>query len=814
MIKTYLDSTLNPEERAKALLADMTVEEKIYQLRGIFPFMAGWDDFEGISQQCRLGMGQVSTLQMRDMHTAEECCAWQRNIQEIVMENSPHHIPAVFHMEGLCGPFVQGATSFPSGIARGAGWNPALEETIGATIARQEAAVGISQMLAPVLDVSRDHRMGRTGEAYGEDPALVSALGAAFTRGIQKNTVAGRNIEGVAKHFLAFHTGQGGIHGAHVDVPERELREVFAKPFQAAITEGGLKGVMPCYCSIGGEPITVSRRLLTGLLREEMGFSGVVASDYGAIGNAHNFQHIGETMEETAYRAMSAGMDVELPSTTGYNDELIRRFESGALDTAILDRAVLRVLTAKFRMGIFEHPFALAGEEFKRVFFDEKDRELSLQSAKESLVLLKNDGVLPIKKDIKRIAVIGPHADHPNKFFGGYTHLCMAESTYAVASSIAGVDPGELPEAYRKLVENVKFVPGTQVQSDETPVFAEVLKRQKPECKSLLEALREKRPKMEFIYAYGYPVAGEDTSRFEEALNAIRSADLAILTLGGKHGTCSICTTGEGVDASNINLPSCQEEFIAKAAALGKPLIGVHLDGRPISSDNADKYLAAILECWSPAETGGDAIVGALLGEFSPSGRLPVSVAYHAGQLPINYNHPSGSAWHQDGSIGFPDYVDCPHKPRYPFGFGLSYTAFTYADLEIDRESVPAGESVKIGCTVKNTGSREGTEIVQLYCKDEFASMTRPVNELAGFCRVNLQPEEEKHITFTLSTSQLAFLDEDMKWKIEHGKITVQIGASSEDIRLTGSFQIEGDQWIDGKERGFYALSSVRGKIL
>lgn len=448
MERLWENQQFSPAERAKDLLADMTAEEKIYQLRGIFPF-GGETDFDAISQQTKCGIGQVSTLQMRDMLTTEECCAWQRKIQEIVMENSPHHIPAVFHMEGLCGPFIQDSTSFPSGIARGAGWDPALEEKIGEIVSRQETACGITQTLAPVLDVARDPRMGRQGESYGEDPTLAAALGTAYTKGLQRNETAGRKTEGVAKHFLAFHNSQGGIHGTHSDTPERLLREVFAKPFQAAITQGGLKGIMPCYCSIDGEPVSASKRLLTGLLREEMGFEGVLASDYGAIGNTHSVHCIGETAEEAGLLCMEAGMDLELPNVTAYNEKLIELFESGKADMEILDRAVLRVLTAKFRMGIFEHPFALEGEELKKVFLNPADRELSLQSAKESLVLLKNDGVLPIKKDVKHIAVIGPHADHANKFFGGYTHLCMAESTYAVASSIAGVDgQPEIPEEY------------------------------------------------------------------------------------------------------------------------------------------------------------------------------------------------------------------------------------------------------------------------------------------------------------------------------------------------------------------------------
>lgn len=804
MTKRYQDATLSPEERAKALLEEMSLPEKMAQVQGIFPFMVGWDDYEAISRQTKWGIGQVSTLQMRDMETKEECCAWQRKIQEIVMANSPHHIPAAFHMEGLCGPFIQDSTSFPSGIARGAGWDPELETKIGETVSRQEAACGVTQVLAPVLDVSRDPRMGRHGEPYGEDPTLTAAMGTAYLQGLQKNRTAGRKTEGAAKHFLAFHNSQGGIHGTHSDTPERQLREIFAKPFQAAITEGGLKGVMPCYCVINGEPVSASKHILQGLLRDEMGFDGVCVSDYSAVGNTHQVQHIGETMEEAGLRCMEAGIDIELPAKAAYNEALEEMFHSGEANVEILDKAVLRLLTAKFRTGLFEHPFAMEGDELSKTFFREGDQELSFQSAKESLVLLKNQGVLPLKKDVKTIAVIGAHADHANKFFGGYTHLVMAESTHAVASSIAG-----LTGTNGKGVK-VEFVPGTKIQSDETPEIQGVLKRQKPDCVSLLQELRRKLPETEILYAYGYPVAGADDSGYTSALEAIEKADVAILTLGGKHGTCSIASMGEGVDASSINLPPCQEAFIKQAAALGKPLIGVHLDGRPISSDAADQYLAAILECWSPAETGAQAITQALLGEYNPGGKLPVSVAYCAGQVPVYYNHPYGSCWSQGESIGFPDYVDLPHTPRYPFGFGLSYTQFSYSDLEISKPEVAAGDTVEIGCTVKNTGEREGDEVVQLYLKDLYASMVRPIKELAGFRRVHLEAGQSCRVSFTVNTSQLAFLDEEMKWKIEHGQIQVEVGASSEDIRLTDSFQVKGDQWIDGRKRAFWAKATVR----
>lgn len=805
----YTDVTKSPAERAQALLKEMTLDEKMAQLGCIFPFGGNYDDMEQQASEMPYGIGQVSTLEMRRIRTLDEAASWQRKMQETVMEQSPHHIPAIFHMEGLCGAFIQESTSFPSGIARGSGWDPELEEEIARVVAGQEAACGITHILAPVLDISRDSRMGRQGETYGEDPALAAALGAAYTRGIQTTQTDGRKPESVAKHFMGFHNSQGGIHGTNSDTPPRLLEEIYGKPFQATIAQSGLKGVMPCYNSIDGEPAPVSGHLLTEILREQMGFDGLCISDYGGISNAHEVQHIGETMAETGLLAMEAGMDMEMPKAIGYSDGLKEKFRSGEADIDILDRTVLRVLEAKFRMGLFEHPFALEGESLHQVFAGEEGKQLSLKSARESMILLKNNGALPLSDKIRKLAVIGPHADCARKFFGGYTHLCMMESVYAMASSIAGVEDspesGQISSAIQPDGEPVKYVPGTHVQSDEAGFFDDILHRQKPECISLLEELETRMPETEILYAYGYPVAGADDSGFEEALRAVSEADAVILTLGGKHGTCSMATMGEGVDASDINLPECQDAFIRAAAVYGKPLIGVHFDGRPISSDTADQYLDAILEAWSPAETGAQAVTDILLGIYNPGGKLPVSVAYNAGQIPIYYNHPNGSAWHQQESIGFVNYVDLPHTPRYCFGHGLSYTRFSYTDMEISKSELGAEEQLYISCTVENIGNCEGDEVVQLYLRDRFSSMTRPVKELAGFKRIHLKPEEKMQVIFTVKADQMAFLDRQMRWKVEKGDIDVEIGSSSEDIRLTGEYRIMEDQWINGPERSFYA---------
>lgn len=822
-----MDSMLSPLERAEDLLGRLSLDEKMAQVTGVFPFDKEAEDFETISSCTKYGIGTVSTLEVRRIKTLEEATAWQRRVQQIVMGNSPHHIPAAFHMEGVCGAFIQGAVSFPAGIGRGASFNPNLEEKIAQVVSRQELAFGVTQILAPVLDVAYDPRMGRTGESYGEDPTLCAVMGTAYTKGIQEQRNSGRKAESVAKHFLGFHTSAGGIHGTYETVTDRTLREVYGKPFQAAITKVQLKGVMPCYDPINGESPSASRTMLQGLLRDEMGFEGVCFADYGAVGQTHSTLHMEESMGKAGYRCMKAGMDLEAPSPCGFGSELKQMFADGEADVAILDQAVLRVLTSKFRQGLFEHPMSLSGEDLKNAFAHEEDKNISLQAARESMVLLKNDGILPIQSNVKRIAVIGPHADFPRKMFGGYTHLCMMESTFAVANSIAGVAGSENTAG-----KKVRTIPGTNIQSDENSELDAVLKHQKPDCISLVSALKKELPDVEIVYAYGYPVAGSDESQFEEAIKAAQDADLVILTLGGKHGTCSLATMGEGVDASNINLPLCQDSFIRRVSALHKPIIGIHFDGRPISSDIADEYLNAILEAWSPAEMGACAIVEILLGKVNPSGKLPVTVARNAGQLPMIYNHPSGSSWHQSGSIGFANYVDLPHTPRYYFGYGLSYTTFLYSDLVIKRIEVlntkaekiekpqkvnaeftgikiTPDEAVEISFTVQNVGRMDGCEIVQLYLKDEYASMVRPVKELAGFSRVELQKGECRRVAFRVKASQTAFLDCNMNWKLEQGKILVKIGASSEDIRLSGEYYIAEDALIKGRERAFWAEAVI-----
>lgn len=816
-MEIYQNPKHTPKERARDLLSRLTVREKIAQINCLFIFSA---DYEHMLDNYPDSIGEVSALLLNNMATVDEQIAFQIQAQKVIMAKSRLHIPAAFHMEGLSGGMGIGCTMFPAGVARGSSFDPELETRIGEIVGRQERALGMTRTLAPVLDVSYDPRMGRFAEPYGEDPTLVSQMGVGYLHGLQDDVNEDRHTESCAKHFLGFHHSYGGEHTGHAEITPRFLREQYAKPFQAAITAGGLHSVMPCYDSIDNQPVHVSHDLLTGLLREEMGFDGVTLSDYSGLANAYEYQKIGDSQAETGLLGLQAGMDVEYPNTACYNDELAKMFEDGTADIEVLDRAVERALESKFRMGLFEQPFAMQGDEFKKHYYCGTDHAVALQSAEEGIVLVKNDGILPLGtgaddhqntlvsgdgkvSNIHTIAVIGPHVKNRRVFYGGYTHVSMTESTVTARQTMAGVGNGHNDTV------DYHLIPGTKVQADDDPVFDQALEMVYPEAESLLTALQKQFPGIDFKYAEGYPFAGSDESHYQEALNVIRDTDLVILTLGGRYGTGTIATMGEGIDGTDINLPPCQEKFIRLVAREGRPMIGIHIDGRPISSDAADECLNAILETWTLSEGGPEAISEAVAGAINPSGKMPVSTAYSAGQLPVSYNHPNGSMWHQSYSIGFPDYVDCPRRPRYAFGHGLSYTTFDYSDLELSSDTINPDDSIQISCEVENTGNRKGTEVVQLYLADPHASMTRPCMELAGFQRVTLGAGGKARLIFTLDPTQIAFLDHDMKWKIEKGELQVLIGSASDDIRLEGSFCITENAYVDCRTRKFWAKSKI-----
>lgn len=795
----YQNPELSAEERADDLLARMSLEEKMGQIQCYNPLSKSK---QKLSEIHPYGVGEVSSLIAGWSSTKEELAEKIHKIQEEVMTISEHHIPALFHIETLCGILMPEATSFPSGIGQGATWNPELQKKMGSIICEEAKAIGARHAFAPVLDISRDSRFGRQGETFGEDPTLAASMGTAYVQGIQKDDDLKNALIATSKHFLGYHASQGGIHAATCDVPVRSLREIYAKPFQAAITKGKLKSVMNSYGVINGEPMAASKSIMTELLREEMGFDGLVISDYSSVGELYSRHKVCENFEDAGMRALEAGIDIETPAKECYGDKLMIMIKEGKFDIAYVDIAVKRVLLAKFNLGLFENPFPLDKESINKVFHSNEAKTASLQMAKESLVLIKNNGILPLKPKGKTIAVIGYHANSTRAFFGGYSFASKIEIVLGAKNTMAGVKI-EQENAEQK----EKYV-GSEVET-EHPKLEAAIKAFYPESNSLLEQLEECIKDADIRYAYGYSYVGNDTSKHDEALEIAKVADIVIVTLGGKYGCGSVCSTGEGIDSTNINLPECQEEFLKKLGKLGVPIVAVHFDGRPISSDAADTYADAILEAWSPGEHGAEAIVSTLLGSYNPGGKLTVSVAHNAGQIPVFYNHDNGSSYHVNTITAFTSYVDKPHEPRYYFGHGLSYTSFYYSNLVLNKHELNPNDILTLSLDIKNTGEVTGDEIVQLYVRDKFASMVRPVMELAGFRRVKLLPDETKTIVFHLHPNQLAFLDKDMKWKVEAGEVEVLVGSSSNDIRLKDCIEICKDSYIDGSNREFFAVSTL-----
>lgn len=803
-VKKYTDTKLSPKERAKALLAELSAEEKLGQLNCYFPREFSDGELGDMGTTHPAGVGHITSLELRSKKSYAEIAKTMRSFQQKAIELSPHGIPAIVHMEGVCGLLLKGSATFPSGIARGASWDTGLEYEVGKTVGEQAAAAGISQIFAPVLDVTRDSRFGRQCESYGEEPTLVAAMGTAYANGLQSEK-EGLKPQATAKHFLGFHKSEGGVHAAHCDIPERQLKEVYAKPFHSVIRDANLKGIMPCYNSINGEPVSCSEEIMTHLLRDELGFDGITVSDYCAISNLTDMQKVCESYTQAGVRAIEAGMDVELQFKKCYNDELLELFKTGKLDMAVLDRAVERVLEFKFSAGLFENPFGSSETELEKAFNNKKYKEVSKKSAQEGIVLLKNDNVLPLTGKPKKIAVIGWHAGTVRSQFGGYSHFGMTEALVGAMSLMAGVAEG----TQRK--DN--FYAGSRVEREDVfeNQFEELAKDFYPDMQPLFKEIALRYPDSNVVYSYGYDYAGSDCSKHKKAIETCRGADVIILTLGGKNGAGVTCTTAENMDSTNINLPICQEVFIEKAAKLGIPMVGVHFDGRPISGDNADKYLNAILEGWNLSEFGSSAVADVICGKVNPSGKLPVTVAYCAGQCPIYLGHPNYTSYNR---FDTPEYyrrnADTPMAPRYAFGHGLSYTKFKYSDLHLTEKNISPDRNIGVSFKLTNAGKRNGAEVVQIYVSDMYSSLVRPIQELIGFKRIELKAGESKEIHFNLDLTQLAFLDKKMNWKIEKGEFTLLMGSSSDDIRLKDTFCVTEDLIIDGKKKKFYADIKIK----
>jgi beta-glucosidase len=665
---------------------------------------------------------------------------------------------------------VLGGTMYPQMLGLASTFQPELAEAMTTVIRKQLLAIGARQGLAPVLDVARHPRWGRVEETFGEDPTLDSHFGMAYIKGLQSDDLS-QGVMATGKHFIGHSLSQGGLNCAPVHVGMREIYEVYLVPFQAAIRDAKLASIMNAYPELDGEVVAASRHILTDLLRGELGFEGVVVSDYEAIAMLNNYHNVAVDTSYAASMALNAGIDVELPTTVCYGDALKAALERGDINIELVGTAVQRHLKKKFELGLFENPYVDEGKVFE-VFETSEQRELAREIARRSMVLLKNDGLLPLKKEIKTLAVIGPNASEGRNQLGDYSYTAMKQLMQWKASddsAFRNVNAAEIAEYEVRI--------NTILAGIKAAVSAET----------------------KILYAKGCDTLSDDRSGFAEALDGAKQADVVVLVLGDKSGLTPDCTSGETRDSADLKLPGLQEDLAKVLFAAGKPIAVVLMTGRPYALTSLAENVNAILEAWLPGEEGGSAVADILFGDANPGGKLPIMFPRSVGQVPNFYNaKPAGTK-----SNWYVDYVSEKVTPFYPFGHGLSYTSFEYCDLVIEQTHATLGEVVDISLHVRNVGKVAGEEVVQLYIHDEFASSPRPIKELKGYQRLMLDPEETRKITFHLPVNQLAFYNMDMNLVIEAGKINIMLGSSSEDIRLCGEFEISGEKKMVVKDRVF-----------
>jgi beta-glucosidase len=770
MTRSYRDRELAPDDRVEDLLGRMTLDEKLAQLGCVWSTQLVEDDRFSEAKARELlanGTGHITRIGAATGLRPAESAAFMDRIQRWLLENTRLGIPAIVHEESTAGFCARDATQFPQAIGLAATWEPALVEAMGEVIREQMLAVGARHTLAPVLDVTRDPRWGRTEETYGECPYLASRLGVAYVRGVQGPDLA-NGVVATGKHFLGYGMSEGGLNHAAVRIGPRELREVYARPFEAAIREAGLASVMNAYNDVDGQPCGGSREILDDLLRGELGFEGVVVADYYTLLLLIAWHRVAADKGEAAQRALEAGLDVELPQRDCFGEPLKERIEAGLVAEELVDRSVRRLLRMKFDLGLFERPTVdadRAGDAYDRPDQIALAREL----ARKSIVLLENrNRLLPLDRGIASLAVIGPCADDVRLLQGDYSYPAHQELIFKQPSADRDEAGGLAPRP-----DEVAFAPG--------PYYRPMV--------SILEGIRSAvAASTELRTARGCEIRGNDASQLPAAVEAARASQVAIVCVGGKSGLLPEDTSGEFRDASDLGLTGLQQRLVEEVVATGTPTVVVLVGGRVFALPWIAEHAGALLEAWCPGEQGGHAVADVLFGAANPAGRLPISMPHSVGQVPVYYNHRSGSGRSQF----LQDYVDGPARPLFAFGHGLSYTSFAYGPLSLSSDAPSPSDVVRIALDVANTGDRDGEEVVQLYVRDEFASSSRPVKQLAGFVRLALRAGETRRVTFHLDPSLLGFYDPQMRFVVEPGGVEVQVGASSEDIRQSARFEIRG----------------------
>lgn len=743
----YRDARAPVEQRVADLLARMTLEEKVAQLEGTWqnPAFARDPNLRIVDEKgafvgehaallLKNGLGEMS--RPSEKRGPREMAEFTNTVQKWLKENTRLGIPILFHEECLHGHAAPKGTSFPQAIALASTWDPSLVTQVFTSVAAEVRARGAQECLAPVLDLARDPRWGRTEETYGEDPYLVSRIGVAAIRGYQGTgpSLDKSHVFSTAKHFAVHGQPEGGTNAAPGNYSERVIREYFLRPFEAAVREGHVQAVMPSYNEIDGIPSHSNKWLLTEILRQEWGFEGVVVSDYFGIDELRKLHHVVVNKEDAAKMALEAGVDIELPFADAYQS-LPGQVQAGRIAEARVDRAVARILRLKFLAGLFDDPYvdpALA----EKVTNSAPHQQLALQAAREAIILLKNQNhLLPLDKTrYKRIAVIGPNAAEVH--LGGYSD-----------------NPGR----------GVSVLQGIK---NKVGASGEVLY-------SLGCKITESDPD----WNADKVVLGDATlnaQRIQEAVKVAQKADVTILVLGENEQTSREAWAVEHPgDRDSLDLLGNQDELVKAILATGKRVVVFLLHGRPNSINAIAENVPAILDGWYLGQETGTAVADVLFGDYNPGGKLPISVPRSTGQLPdYYYQKPSAKR----------EYLGSSTKPLFPFGWGLSYATFQFAAARLSPDTIGPQGTTKVSVDVTNTSKVSGDEVAQLYIRDEVSSVTRPVKELRGFQRVTLAPGQTKTLEFTLGPSELSFLNRDMRRVVEPGVFKIMVGANSEEL--------------------------------
>lgn len=736
------------EDRVQDLLSQMTLEEKTCQMATLYGSgrvlkdalpqnnwkTEVWKDGIGNIDEEHNGLGtfksEYSFPYVKHVDT-------KHTIQRWFVEETRLGIPVDFTNEGIRGLCHDRATYFPAQCGQGATWNKELIARIGEVEAKEAVALGYTNIYSPILDIAQDPRWGRCVETYGEDPYLVGQLGKQMITSLQKH-----NLVATPKHFAVYSIPVGGRDGktrTDPHVAPREMRTLYIEPFRVAFQEAGALGVMSSYNDYDGEPITGSYHFLTEILRQEWGFKGYVVSDSEAVEFISSKHKVANTYEDGIAQAVNAGLNIRTHFTppADFILPLRKAVDDGKISQETLDKRVTEILRIKFWLGLFDNPYRGNGKQAEQIVHSKEHQAVSLEAARQSLVLLKNEtNLLPLSKSIRSIAVIGPNADEQTQL------ICRYGPANAPIKTVYQGIKELLPHA------EVIYKKGCDIIDPHFPE-SEVLE---------------------------FPKTAEEARLMEEAIHAAKQAEVVVMVLGGNE-----LTVREDRSRTSLDLPGRQEELLKAICATGKPVILVMLDGRASSINYAAAHVPAILHAWFPGEFCGQAVAEALFGDYNPGGRLAVTFPKSVGQIPFAFPFKPGSDESSSTSV---------YGALYPFGHGLSYTTFAYSDLVITPQQQGVQGEINVSCKIKNTGKVKGDEVVQLYLHDEVSSVTTYTKVLRGFERIALKAGEEKEIRFTLHPQDLGLWDKNMNFRVEPGDFKVMVGASSTDIRLEGKFNI------------------------